>query len=481
MDTAWVATEMEGATLKDRRQIRSLVRITAALAADTDLSLTAACGPGLRQAAHRLFEHPMTTVDHLLAGHFAETARRCAEFPVVLVAQDTTFFTYAQSQIEGLGQINGKGKTGALLGHSALALTEAGTPLGLLSLQLWGASDGSAPYPHPKESAKWEEALRDVATHLPAPVRAVVIQDREADFYAFLAAPRRDGLDLLVRASQDRLVELTLGEEASAVEASVAVPASGAETLEPAGAAEDERLRLFAAAAQAPVLGEWSVVVPCDSKNSHQILPRQRQAVLEIRATPVRVRRPGAAAAEAAELLIWLVSATEVAPPEGEKAVRWTLLTTLPAADLEDACRIVGYYAKRWLIERLHFTLKSGLRAERLQIDDARSLAHCLGVYYVVAWRLLHLTYVAREDPDRPADEILAPDELTVLRAATKKRVHTLAEAVREIATLGGYQYYRKALPPGVKSLWLGWKRLTGMVEGWRLAQEQFSGRTYDA
>ncbi len=147
--------------LRDPRQTRSLIRITAGLAAQTDRSFSAACGYAGRQAAHRIFKDEATSVDGLLAGHYAATAERCAEFPVVLVAQDTTFFTYAQEQIEGLGQLNRSGKTGGLMGHSALALTEAGTPLGLLSLQLWGASDGSAPYPRAKESAKWEAELHE--------------------------------------------------------------------------------------------------------------------------------------------------------------------------------------------------------------------------------------------------------------------------------------------------------------------------------
>ncbi|MGV3722763.1 MAG: transposase DNA-binding-containing protein, partial [Actinomycetota bacterium] len=80
MDTAWVAAEMSLAQLDDPRQVGSIVRIVSALAARTDLSLTAACGDGLRQAAHRIFEHPETSVDGLLAGHFAATAQRCAAF-----------------------------------------------------------------------------------------------------------------------------------------------------------------------------------------------------------------------------------------------------------------------------------------------------------------------------------------------------------------------------------------------------------------
>ena len=447
MDTAWVEPEMSGALLGDRRQVRSVTRITAAVAAQTHLSLTAACGNGLRQAAHRVFEHPETSVAGLLAGHYAATAARCAAFPVVLVAQDTTTFSFKQAQLEGLGEVNQSGQTGALLGHAALALTECGTPLGLLHLELWGATDGSAPCPHARESGKWQAAQASVAAHAPALGRVILIQDREGDFFEFLAAERPAPVELLVRAAHDRRLK-------------------GA-----APPAPPETRRLFAAAAQGTFLGEWRVLVPGSARQSHQILPRQREAVLELRGNEVTLQRPQHAPdTVAAEVRVWVLEAREMTPPAGEAPVHWILLTTLAVRSLAEASRVVGYYARRWVIERLHFTLKSGLRAERLQIDDARSLGHCLALYYVVAWRLLHLTYLARECPDRPAAETLTTDELAVLRTLTRQGLSTLREAVREIAILGGYQYYRTAPPPGVKSLWLGWQRLTGMVEGWRLA-----------
>ncbi|MGV3723121.1 MAG: IS4 family transposase, partial [Actinomycetota bacterium] len=428
----------------------------------TDLSLTAACGDGLRQAAHRIFEHPETSVDGLLAGHFAATAQRCAAFPVVLVAQDTTVCSYRQAQLEGLGPVSGSQRTQGLLAHSALALTEAGTPLGLLHLELWGHADGSAPCAHAKESGKWQAGLESVARHLvdlPAtagltpPVHAVLIQDREGDFYDFLAAPRAAQIDLLVRVTHDRKVQ--------------------PEAPEPEVSAAPTRLRA-AVAAQSPV-GELAVRIPVAAQNPHQILPRLRQAVLTIRRAEVRLLRPGGSPAAAPEITVRVLEAREEHPPAGETAVSWTLTTTLPVRTLADAGRVVGYYARRWVIERLHFTLKSGLRAERLQIDDARSLSHCLALYYVVAWRLLQLTYLAREDPERPAVEVLAADEIAVLEAAAQKPVRTLAEAVRESARLGGYQYYRTAPPPGVKSLWLGWRYLTGLVQGWRLAHQSMT------
>src|SRR5207248_1324145 len=87
----WADHEFAGATLGDPRQVRSLRAIAAALAETPHRSLTAACGPAVRQAAHRLFEDKRTSIDGLLAGHYPRTAERCRDQPLVLVAQDTCY------------------------------------------------------------------------------------------------------------------------------------------------------------------------------------------------------------------------------------------------------------------------------------------------------------------------------------------------------------------------------------------------------
>jgi hypothetical protein len=55
---------------------------------------------------------------------------------------------------------------------------------------------------------------------------------------------------------------------------------------------------------------------------------------------------------------------------------------------------------------------------------------------------------------------------------------------IRQSGTTGGESNghdYRTAPPPGVKVLWLGWRELTAMVRGWRLARGQEAGGIYDA
>jgi len=49
----------------------------------------------------------------------------------------------------------------------------------------------------------------------------------------------------------------------------------------------------------------------------------------------------------------------------------------------------VEYYARRWLVERYHYVLKSGCRVEELQLGAADRLERALALYSIVAWRLL--------------------------------------------------------------------------------------------
>jgi hypothetical protein len=449
MEQSWAEFEFGGARLGDRRQVKSVQRLAAALVGAPHKSFSAACGAAGRQAGHRIFEHQNTSVAGLLAGHFARTRERCAGQERILVAHDTCFYMFTQKQIQGLARVNQAAKARALIGHGALAMTAQGTPLGLVDLEFWGEDPHAAPRVsgqklpvEERESQKWLETLQAVGERLKG-LPVLLIADREADITRYLTHPREAGHHLLVRAAQDRVV-YTAGDD-------------GAE----------EREYLFAVAAAAPVLGQLRVQVPRKLDRTQQVLLPSRKAVLEVRVQALTLRAGGRGGVS---VRVWVIQARELDPPADSEPIHWVLLTTEPVPDLESACQMVGFYARRWLIERLHFTLKSGLRVERLQFDDATSLGHALALYAVVAWHLLHLTYLAREDPDGPAAEILEPLALEVLSAATQRRVTTIHEAVTAIAELGGWERYRTAPPPGVKSLWIGWTTLQAMIAGYRLA-----------
>jgi hypothetical protein len=318
----------------------------------------------------------------------------------------------------------------------------------LLGLQLW-ARDENTPGPNyadrkklttEKESGKWQRGLASVMKYVPASTPVLLIQDREADVFSFFAAKRRKNVDLLVRARFDR--------------AGVLTPES-----------DREKKHLMEAAAAAPVVGTMTVCIPRAPGSP------KRDAVLTVRSTCATVPCPKWRTIEKfPDQSLWLVDAREEDPPEGEKGVHWVLITTQEVGTPTIACDMVRCYALRWTIERLHYVLKSGCRVEHLQIDDVERLKNALALYYLVAWRLMFLTYLGRTNPDLPAQTALTSEEVAVLSAATNRPVTTMREAIVAIAILGGYEHYRNAPPPGPKRLWIGLRRLEDMTIGWILA-----------
>ncbi len=90
-------------------------------------------------------------------------------------------------------------------------------PLGILQQQVWARDAeifGQPDDPHQrptseKESQKWLESLEAVSAareHCPD-TQFVSVGDSEADMYDLFAAPRPPGVDLLIRACQNRHVD----------------------------------------------------------------------------------------------------------------------------------------------------------------------------------------------------------------------------------------------------------------------------------
>lgn len=460
------ATETVGAQLFDRRRNRAVACLLESLFSYHDGSFSASVGSAGRQAAHRLFASEEIGPNDLLSGHIAATAER-ARLAIkpggrLLIVQDTTEFDYSHHlSTSGLGSIGKppRCKIG-VHAHGALAVTDTGVPLGVVDLAFWSRpvreqamskaerrKINRRKAPEDRESAKWPKCVRRVQQQMPDTISTLFIQDREADMFELFAVPRRPGEDLLVRAAYPRKVEVLCAEPAE----------------------EQPYIKLFAAARSAPLLGQTQVYVPAAPKR------KERIATLDVRARPVLLRAEVRRAADRdrTPVLVWLISAEETSPPTGADALSWTLICTLPAQTLEAACELIGFYTARWLIERLHFVLKSGLNAEKLRFDDAHSLENALALYYIVAWRLLHLTYLARKEPEQPAATCFDEAELQVLTLVAGREVDNVAAAVLVTAKLAGYTPTPKGPPPGVILLWRGMRRLTAMAEGFLLARSQ--------
>jgi len=375
-----------------------------------------------------------------------------------LILHDTTDFEYTtHKKTTGLGSVGMGVSIGTgLQSHGALAVSPEGLPLGVMDLEIWARDfpDKSlskedkhklnkSKSVDQKESKKWLECMKRVQAITSPQIKLLFVQDREADMFELFEQSRRPGVDLLVRAAQPRVVEIV------------------SEDPQRAGISN-----VFLAVRSAAALGQITVQVSAKANR------KARTAVLEVRACYVLLKAPAnrLASQDRTPRAVWLISAREADPPEGTQPVDWTLISTLPASNFEDACRLVNFYTLRWLIERLHFVLKSGLHAEDLRFDDAGSLKNALALLYIVAWRLLHLTYLARQSPEQPVAASMEAREIEILKLIEGKPVPTISAAVVAIAKLGGYNYYPKAGPPGVKTLWLGLRKLEAMLAGYLLA-----------
>ena len=465
LDSGWAAKEVEGARLVDARFRRVMAQILEAKGADSGASFSAVCGNALRQAAGRFLRHEQTKDEDLLAGHQQATLDRCLGKRTIVVAQDTSSYNYSTHRATtGLGPLNDSAKAAGIHQHSALAMTPQRLPLGVVDVYFWArsqqeldeekaAKSKKAADKRPiedKESFRWIRTKRHIeqlfTPYVQAGGEVVIVADREADIFDFLADERIPGVELVIRAAQPRRVQVC---------------------------GQDERYSLLEAAQKGRRLGEYTVQVTGPTR------AQDREAKMELASCTIDVLPPtDRKDYTGGPVTLTVVEACEVTP-EGftETPLHWVMITTLDASDFELARRVIDLYTCRWEIERFHFTLKSGCQAERLQMDDYATLCNTLALYLIVAWRLLYITHLARVEPDMPAGEIIDESELAILNQKSRVPVTTVGQAILAIAKLAGFEPYKNGPPPGVKSLWIGLRKLEDMAAGWRLAMSSIRRR----
>jgi hypothetical protein len=153
----------------------------------------------------------------------------------------------------------------------------------------------------------------------------------------------------------------------------------------------------------------------------------------------------------------------------GEK-IEWFLYTDVEVNSIEDAIKVVQYYALRWVIEIYHKILKTGLKAEHLQLESAHAIFATIAIMSIVGLRILDLRERLRMNPEAPAEESgLEELELKVLAKYLKRELKTVKCVALAIGRLGGHQNRKSDGMPGVLSLWWGMSRFLGIMEGARL------------
>jgi hypothetical protein len=482
----WALEEMATADLHDKRLNDRLIQILSDLGTRPTASIPAACG-GFNEmtAAYRFFDNDKANPQAILQPHAEQTRLRMAQQDIALLVQDTTEadLTRPEQQVKDAGPLDGSDRRGVFI-HPLHAFTPDAIPLGTAWSRIWARQEEAKPLSkaekrqkrkatpiEQKESQRWIDGLRkarEIAQEMPQ-TRCICIADSEADIYELFAEPRGTvPVDWLIRACQDRALEPEAAERPGP---KPEPPVESEATKEPSLL----RSRVMAT----PVLFRRPITVrgrqaklSCETRVRRQSRVT-RQADLEVRGATVTLRPPWRPGESLLPVVVNVVLVSEPSPPEGEEAIEWILVTTLPIESVEQTRQIIEYYCVRWMVEVLFRTLKSGCRVEERRFEALQRWTACAAVYLIVAWRTLLVCRLGHSGPEMDCEAIFDPAEwksvwVTVHRQAPPATPPQLSVMIRLIAQLGGYvNRPNRPDPPGVQTIWLGMQRMYDLATAW--------------
>ncbi len=375
------------------------------------------------------------TSGEIIETAFARTQAACAECDVLAV-QDTT--------------VTRSSRGGGSFLHAMIAVdADSGAVLGALDVQFQERSEGgrvsrrSRAFKN-RQSVRWLDAARK-AGQIDGAARVTVVADREADMFE-LFAHRLDHVDLLVRATHDRV-------------------------LKGGG-------KLTARIADGPRLGYMALDLRAGGPGR-----AARTARLSIRFGRVDLRPPRENRKTCPDPVSMVyVDMREESPPEGETPVHWRLLTTLKVETVADALDVAARYAKRWKIEDLFRTMKrKGFDIESLRIADAAPRNRLILACFVAATVVMQMVATRDGSRLRPLTDAFDPQDRYLLEAVSRslegsterqKNPHvpgSLAFATWVCARLGSWTgYYGK---PGPIVVLRGWTEFQTIKQGAALGQ----------
>jgi hypothetical protein len=278
----------------------------------------------------------------------------------------------------------------------------------------------------------------------------VNVMDRGGDSFESLEAQQRLGQFYLVRSRYDRKVRVR----------------------DAAGRWRGRKLHGYARGLGS--LGERTVVV---AANANQVA---RQARVRVTAGAIELQAPKLRCGEHSgePLSAWIIHVREVAPPAGQAALEWFILTNVPTTTRAQAMERVDWYECRPMIEELHKAQKTGCGMEQVQFTRRKALEVTIAMLSVVAVQLLRLRDLSRQN-DVAAGEVVAEPYIEALSLWRWKEVRanlSAREFLHALARLGGHLGRPSDRPPGWLVLWRGWMELQRLVEGINLAKLKRSG-----
>ena len=420
------------------------------------------------KAAYTFFRQIEATPDNLQQSHREVVMEQLHKLGRYLLLEDTSEMTWSGNEpVPGLGPIgnSASGLQGFHL-HSVLAVrwrweverTDCwpGRPavevLGL-PVQRYrvreprpkgeAANNSKLVKYRARESQWWEQAGEEiVAAPEDEQIEWTRVCDRGADIYELLVSCGELDHRFVIRASQDRRLTDEQGRALTG--------------------------KLFVKARSQAALGEFTLEL--------RARPGQGARTARLQVSAVRVwlrspQRPGKGSGYLPPVRSTVVRVWEASPPPGAEGLEWILLTDWQVDNYAQALEVALVYSTRWLIEEFHKALKTGNRAEELQLETAEALFAAIAIKSVVALRLLDLRERVRLAPDAPAQQAgLDELELNILRQCLHRPIKNVREVALAICRLGGHLNRKGDGLPGWQTLLRGMSKLNDLVEGARIA-----------
>jgi hypothetical protein len=422
--------------------------------------------PADLRAFYRLCDCEKVTHAVVIAAAREHTlARINASSEPVLIIHDATELDYTSltSLASQLGQI-GRGTHRGYICHNSIAVAaDSGEVLGLLDQTLHHRVKVKQETLAEHRARESRESLLWLRSTQHAPQQTIQVSDQGSDTFEYLEHLDRGQRSFVVRACKARKV--SLGHQP--------------QTLGP----DDQQTPPYEMHAASQLLPELGRLIMDVQPQPGRV--ERKNAEFVMRGGAVLIHPPHAKSGQHGDdpLALWMVQVTEVAPPAGQAAIDWTLLTNASVSTLADAQRIVDWYKLRWTVEEYHKAQKTGCGIESLQFCTTARLEPAIALLSIVALTLLNLREVARqpEAKQRRADTLLAPDYITVLshwRYNQTRPAMTVYEFCLALARLGGHQNRKGDGHPGWLTLWRGWTKLQAMLDGFDAAQHNKCGQT---
>jgi hypothetical protein len=442
----WSLHEMGFAEFNDARLTRRGVDIAARFLQNPQRSIPTACGDwATTKATYRFLSNDKVQSSHMLASHQEQIRGRAARLSTILLVQDTVVLNTGGRKITGIGSIGGGTSTGLGINPNG------GIPLGVVTQETYARDEKTQTEEYKKkaqslpisekETGRWVRTITE-GKRVFEQKHLVVIGDRESDIYEVFAEAKKQGVDVLIRTKQNRILE----------------------TNEEKGKKE----KLFDKVALGAIITTYETDVPIDHHKT-------RKATLTIRTSTIKLN-PSKRGAGQEPIEVTILNVKEENPPTEAEPVHWMLTTTLTVTTTEGAKEKVQWYIYRWRIERFHYTLKTGaFNIEELQFETEERYKKAITMYSIVASRVIYTQYYEKEHPGKDAGNIFSIEEIKMLCLKGKKKAPyqmTVHEAVVATAKLGGYLARKSDSPPGIKALWIGFQTLQNLVEGMLLGKE---------